>query len=87
MPCSKAIEAAMNRFHLNRRQFAKLAGAPALIPHVGRSASSERIRIDIGRQLFVDDLLIADTSLRRTFHKPRIHEASPVLSPSLLFLK
>ena len=39
------------------------------------------IRIRTGRQLFVDDYLIAQTSLRRSFHKPRVHDASPVLKP------
>jgi hypothetical protein len=48
----------------------------------GQEARSEDpIRISIGRQLFVDDYLIAQTSLRRTFHKPKVHEASPVLKP------
>ena len=39
------------------------------------------IPIDLGRQLFVDDFLVADTTLRRTFHLPRYHPASPVLKP------
>src|SRR4051812_37284961 len=39
------------------------------------------IRIGIGRQLLVDDYLIAERSLRRSFHKPKIHDASPVLKP------
>src|SRR5262245_31212937 len=39
------------------------------------------IRIDVGRQLFVDDFLIADTTLTRTFHQPVYHEACPVLKP------
>jgi len=39
------------------------------------------IPIDIGRQLFVDDFLIAETSLTRTFHLPQYHPASPVLKP------
>jgi len=47
-----------------------------------RSISADKpIRIDVGRQLFVDDYLISHTSLQRSFHKPRIHEASPVLKP------
>jgi len=44
-----------------------LASPPAVIP------------IDLGRQLFVDDFLIASTDLRRTFHRPEIHPATPVL--------
>jgi hypothetical protein len=39
------------------------------------------IPIDIGRQLFVDDFLIAETTLTRTFHLARYHPASPVLKP------
>ncbi|MEM7033712.1 MAG: glycosyl hydrolase family 32 [Chloroflexota bacterium] len=46
-----------------------LVDPPAVIP------------IDIGRQLFVDDFLIETTSLTRTFGKPEIHPASPVLVP------
>jgi hypothetical protein len=41
----------------------------------------EPVRIDVGRQLFVDDYLIAETSFLRQFHKPRIHDGSPVLRP------
>lgn len=37
--------------------------------------------IDIGRQLFVDDFLVESTTLTRTFHAARYHEASPVLKP------
>src|SRR5262245_65169049 len=39
------------------------------------------IPIDLGRQLFVDDFLIAETSLERTYHLARYHPASPVLRP------
>ncbi len=42
---------------------------------------TEPVSIDLGRQLLVDDWLIDETSLKRTFHKPRIHPASPVLKP------
>lgn len=64
-----------------RRHFLKLIGTVPSVP-LRRSASTDQpIRINIGRQLFVDDYLISETSLRRTFHKPRIHEASPVLKP------
>jgi len=43
-----------------------LAAPPAVIP------------IDVGRQLFVDDFLIAETTLARTFHQPAYHADSPV---------
>ena len=46
-----------------------LASPPAVIP------------IDVGRQLFVDDFLIAETTLKRTFHLAKYHPASPVLKP------
>src|SRR5437867_1076166 len=39
------------------------------------------ISIDVGRQLFVDDFLISDTTLKRTFHLPKYHPANPVLKP------
>ena len=47
-----------------------LVDPPAVIP------------IDLGRQLFVDDFLIEQTSLVRTFHRAEYHPASPVLSPT-----
>src|SRR6188768_2394039 len=46
-----------------------LADPPAVIP------------IDLGRQLFVDDFLIEESSLARTFHRAELHPASPVLRP------
>jgi hypothetical protein len=39
------------------------------------------VPIDVGRQLFVDDFLIAETTLRRTFHRAAYHARSPVLRP------
>jgi len=39
------------------------------------------ISIDVGRQLFVDDFLIADTTLERRFHKAEKYEGNPVLRP------
>ena len=39
------------------------------------------IPIDVGRQLFVDDFLIEETSLSRTFHHAEYHAANPVLQP------
>jgi hypothetical protein len=41
----------------------------------------EVIPIDLGRQLFVDDFLIDNTTLTRRFHLPAYHPASPVLVP------
>jgi hypothetical protein len=39
------------------------------------------IPIEVGRQLFVDDFLIQETTLRRTFHKTQPYEGNPVLRP------
>jgi hypothetical protein len=39
------------------------------------------IPIDIGRQLLVDDFLIEETTLHRTWHRPAYHPACPVLTP------
>jgi hypothetical protein len=46
-----------------------LEAPPAVIP------------IDVGRQLFVDDFLVADTTLRRTFHTPEPHPDNPLVRP------
>jgi hypothetical protein len=48
---------------------AYLADPPAVIP------------IDVGRQLFVDDFLIEETTMARTFHQATYHPANPVLRP------
>src|SRR5436189_6037508 len=39
------------------------------------------IPIDVGRQLFVDDFLVAETTLRRTWHAAKYHLKTPVLRP------
>lgn len=39
----------------------------------------EVIPIDVGRQLFVDDFLIEQTTLERSFHQPDYHPDCPVL--------
>jgi hypothetical protein len=41
------------------------------------------ISIDVGRQLFVDDFLIEENTLERTYHSATYHPASPVLSPTM----
>lgn len=65
----------------NRRGFFRLAAGALVAPPRRAAGAREPLRIDHGRQLFVDDHLIAENILRRTFHKPRIHEASPVVKP------
>jgi hypothetical protein len=39
------------------------------------------IPIDTGRQLLIDDFLIAETTLDRSFHQPVPYEGNPVLKP------
>lgn len=39
------------------------------------------INIDVGRQLFVDDFLIQESSLQRTFHTATYHPGNPILRP------
>ena len=39
------------------------------------------IPIDVGRQLFVDDFLVEQTTLTRTFHQAEYYEQNPVLKP------
>ena len=46
-----------------------LVNPPAVIP------------IDVGRQLFVDDFLIEETTTTRAFHQAEYYEGNPVLSP------
>jgi len=41
----------------------------------------EIIPIDVGRQLFVDDFLIEQTTLKRTFHLAEYYPDNPVLAP------
>jgi hypothetical protein len=52
-----------------------LVDPPAVIP------------IDLGRQLFVDDFLIEQSSLVRTFHRAEYHPANPVLTPATVWEK
>lgn len=52
---------------------AYLKAPPAVIP------------IDVGRQLFVDDFLIAQTTLKRTHHLPAYHVKNPVLTGGMVF--
>ena len=46
-----------------------LTNPPAVIP------------IDVGRQLFVDDFLIEQTTLKRTYHQAELYTNNPVLKP------
>ncbi len=52
---------------------------PTPVPYL--DSPPEIIPVDVGRQLFVDDFLIENTTLERTYHKPRKYENNPVLKP------
>lgn len=41
----------------------------------------EVIPVNVGRQLFVDSFLIAETNLEKVVHTPRFYEGNPVLEP------
>jgi len=53
---------------------------PMEVPYL--DAPPEVIPIDTGRQLFVDDFLIAQTDLTRTFHTAEKFEGNPVFTPT-----
>src|SRR5205823_8885150 len=52
---------------------AYLVNPPAVIP------------IEVGRQLFVDDFLVAQTTLTRTYHRPAYYAKNPVLTGGMVF--
>ena len=52
---------------------------PPVAPYL--ASPPEVIPIDVGRQLFVDDFLIAHTTLKRTFHPADYSAENPVLKP------
>ncbi len=58
-----------------------LLAAMAAAQPSGPPESPAVIAIDTGRQLFVDDYLIENTTLARTYHSARYHPATPVLKP------
>jgi len=57
----------------------KLTREPMPVPYLEHRP--EVVPIDVGRQLFVDDFLVEDTTLQRTYHTARYHPACPVLRP------
>lgn len=52
---------------------------PMAIPYL--KSPPTVIPIDVGRQLFVDDFLIEETTLKRVFHHAEYHPACPILRP------
>ena len=57
----------------------KLPDGPTTPPYLVHPP--EVIPIDVGRQLFVDDFLVEETDLGRTYHRPEFYEGNPVLTP------
>lgn len=53
--------------------------APMPVPYL--DSPPEVIPIDVGRQLLVDDFLIEQTTLQRTFHLAQKYEGNPILKP------
>lgn len=53
-----------------------------IMPAPYLDAPPEIIPIDTGRQLLVDDFLIAESTLSRTFHKPVAYADNPVMAPT-----
>jgi len=52
---------------------------PMPVPYL--KSLPEVVPVDLGRQLFVDDFLIEQTTLRRSFHEAELHPDNPVLKP------
>jgi hypothetical protein len=58
---------------------APLNREPMSVPHL--KSPPEVVPIDVGRQLFVDDFLIQETTLRRVCHRPEAFAGNPLLVP------
>jgi len=59
-----------------------LSNRPTVVPIPYLSNRPTVVPIDVGRQLFVDDFLVEETTLRRSMHQAEFHPASPVLVAS-----
>ena len=55
-----------------------LSREPMPVPYL--ESPPHVIPIDVGRQLFVDDFLIAETTLERTFHQATFYPGNPVVT-------
>ncbi len=53
--------------------------APMPVPYL--EAPPSVIPINVGRQLFVDDFLVQETTLKRVFHQAKKHPENPVFKP------
>ncbi len=58
---------------------ARLSPVPGRPPYL--ASPPDPITIDVGRQLFVDDFLIEESSLHRDFHSATYHPGNPLLTP------
>ena len=52
-------------------QYEKITRDPMPVPYLDNVP--DVIPIDVGRQLFVDDFLVAESTLHRTFHQPEFY--------------
>jgi len=59
-------------------KYEKITREPMPVPYLENRPAV--IPIDVGRQLFVDDFLIEESTLKRTFHQPEIYK-EPVIKP------
>jgi len=59
--------------------YGELTRDPMPVPYLKNPPAV--IPIDVGRQLFVDNFLIAESTLQRTFHKPEYYKHNPVIKP------
>ena len=55
--------------------------APMPVPYLGPENLPAVIPIDVGRQLFVDNFLIASTTMIQTYHQASYYAQNPVLKP------
>ncbi len=54
-------------------------GEPMPVPYLKQRP--EVVPVDVGRQLLVDDFLIDETSLKRSFHLATMYEGNPIVKP------
>jgi hypothetical protein len=60
-------------------KYDKIMREPMPVPYLRNPPAV--ISIDVGRQVFVDDFLIAKTTLQRNFHQPEYYSQNPVIKP------
>ena len=60
---------------------ASLLGGVVCFAFCAVFAGETPVGIDVGRQLFVDDVLVSTTTLSRVWHYPRKYAGNPVMKP------